>query len=133
MFNKKKQKDTKISELQKRLREFLLDTQSNHSYEYTLLLGCSPLSDELQGHEIDESDKRTERIAYLNKYLFAYSHTLSEATVDYYRASTGKDILPDEAWRQTRKLIDQVSLEVLLGAISQLVDMGLLEIPRSKR
>jgi hypothetical protein len=38
--------------------------------------------------------------------------------------------LPDTVWWDSRKLLEQVSVAALLGAISQLVDMGLLEIPK---
>jgi hypothetical protein len=134
MFWKPKHKEPSMKEISTRIRGFLLDTQTQNAYAYSLIMGCSPLSVELREHEEDESEKRIEKIAYLNQFLFAYAKTLSEATVEFHRkAAPEVEVIPDAAWKYTRKLLDQVTLSVLVGAISQLVDMGLLQIPRNKQ
>ena len=137
MFKKKKTKNKlSISEMTSRLRGFILDSQVQNGHELSVILGCSIISEELQEREEDESDKRLERIEYLIPLLYAYSHTLAEGAVELQRSNLPKPLkdIPDEIWWESRKMMEQVSLSVLLGSVSQLVDMGLLEVPkRSKR
>jgi hypothetical protein len=103
-------------------------------HELALVLGCSPISDEVAMMEEDESDRRVSDISILTPLLYAYAHALSEAAVEHQKNSLDpNDKIPKEVWATTRQLIEQVSISVLVGAIAQIVDIGLLKLPRKLR
>ena len=138
MAKKKKKKQitdpVSLSEVSTRLRGFLIDSQIQNAHELALILGCSPLSDEVREMEDDESDKRVERISHLVPLLFAQAHALAESSVEYQKANISKDIseLPSETWWESRKILEQIAMSALLGSVSQLVDMGFLKLPKKK-
>jgi len=121
-----------LADLSNRIRGFVLDSQIQDAHALSEILGCSMISDEVQEREEEESDKRVEKIAYLVPLLFAQVHLLSEGAVEYQKENLpeGLEDIPEEIWRESRKMMEQVSLSALMGSLSQLVDMGLLEIPR---
>lgn len=129
---KKPRADLTMAEISTRMRGFLLDSQINNAHEISLILGCAAESDELMEKEEEESEKRLERISHLIPLLYAHAQSLSQGAVEYQRSNlpTSMGKLPDTVWWDSRKLLEQVSVAALLGAISQLVDMGLLEIPK---
>jgi hypothetical protein len=135
MFKKKRPKDVTLGELNSRLRGYILDSQIQNGHELSVLLGCTSLSDEVAEREEEESDKRLERISYLVPLLYAYSHTLSEGAVEYQRQNLPAELkeLPDELWTASRRMMEQVTMSALMGAVSQLIDMGLLEVPRKMK
>jgi hypothetical protein len=122
-------------EINTRLRGFLLDSQINNAHEISLILGCAAQSEELAEKEEEETDKRLDRIAHLVPLLYAQAQALSNGAVEYQKANlpAGAGKIPDPIWWESRKLLEQVSVAALLGAVSQLVDMGLLEIPKRFR
>jgi hypothetical protein len=130
--NKKLGIDISLADLSNRIRGFVLDSQIQNANELSELLGCVVISDEVQEREEEESDKRVEKISYLVPLLFAQVHLLSEAAVEYQKETLPEELgeIPDDIWRESRKMMEQVSLSALMGSLSQLVDMGLLEIPR---
>ncbi|CAB4123931.1 hypothetical protein UFOVP45_64 [uncultured Caudovirales phage] len=133
MFKKKKKPPT-IGELTNRLRGFMLDSQIQNGNELAILLGCSPISDELLEREEEESEKRTDRIGYLTPLIYAFSHTLSEAAVEYQRENfEGAEKLPAEIWTASRRMLEQATISVMMGSLSQFVDMGLLNVPKEKK
>lgn len=137
MFKKRKPLKTEqtLTEIASRLRGFILDSQIQNGHELAVILGCSPLSDEVQEKEEEESDKRLEKIAHLIPLLYAQAHALSEGAVEYQKNNIpdGLKTFPNEIWLESRKMMEQVSLASLLGCISQLVDMGLVTIPKKKK
>lgn len=134
-FGKGKETELTTAELNSRVRGFLLDSQINNALEISAILGCGPISDEVAEKEEEESDKRVSKIAHLMPLLFAHCQSLSSGAVEFQRSSMpdGFPELPDEVWWDSRKLLEQVSTAALLGSISQLIDMGLLEIPKKYR
>lgn len=124
-----------LSELNSRVRGFVLDSQINNGHEISTILGCGNISDEVAEKEEEESDKRLERISHLMPILYSYSQSLSQGAVEYQRANLPEELmgLPDEMWWDSRKLLEQIATAALLGSVSQLVDMGLLEIPKRYR
>jgi hypothetical protein len=135
---KKKKKITdpvSLSEVTTRLRGFLIDSQIQNAHELAVILGCSPLSDEVKEMEEDESDKRVDRISHLVPLLFAQAHALAESSIEYQKSNLTKEIenLPNETWWESRKVLEQVAMSALLGSVSQLVDMGLLKLPKEKK
>jgi hypothetical protein len=133
MFRKRKQEPT-INDVMQRLRGFLLDSQIQNPHELSVLLGCTPLSDEVAEKEEQESDKRMERVAYLIPMLYAQAHSLAEASTEYERNSpdTPSEI-PAEVWAYNKKMLQEISMAALLGSVSQLVDMGLLKLPKGRK
>jgi len=136
-MKKRKNKDElTISEVSKRLRGFILDSQIQNAHELSVILGCTPLSEELQEKEEEESDNRVERIASLIPLMYAHAHVLAEGAVEYQRSNATSDVLknlPDEMWWESRKMMEQMALSVLLGSVSQLLDMGLITIPKKRK
>jgi hypothetical protein len=134
MFFKRKSKLPEISltEINSRLRSFIIDSQIQDGHELSVILGCSALSEELQIHEEQESDKRLDRIEHLVPLLYAFAHMLSEGATEFQRSNISEELknLPDEIWWESRKVMEQLSLSVLMGALSQLVDMGLVQLPK---
>jgi hypothetical protein len=141
MSKKKKKKNKKVtdpvslSEVTSRLRGFLIDSQIQNAHELAVILGCSPLSEELREMEEDESDKRVDRISHLVPLLFAQAHALAESSIEYQKSNITKDIdgLSSETWWESRKILEQVAMSALLGSVSQLVDMGFLKLPKGKK
>jgi hypothetical protein len=132
---KKSSQEVSIAEINARLRGFLLDSQINDAYEMSVILGCGHISHEVAEKEEEESDKRIEKISHLMPLIYAHSQALSQGTIEFQRTNMPENFpeLPDEVWWDSRKLMEQVSTAAMLGSISQLVDMGLLEIPKRYR
>lgn len=136
MFKRKKVvPDLTLAEINERLRGFVMDSQIQDGHELAVLLGCSVLSEELQLHEEQQSDERLERIAYLIPLMYAFAHTLAEGATEYQRVNVSDELkdLPETIWSESRKVMEQLSLSVLMGAVSQLIDMNLLEVPKHVR
>lgn len=134
MRRKKFRGELTLAEINNRIRGFLLDSQIQNAHELAVLAGCTPISDDVADREDEESDKRVEEIAHLIPILYAYSHTMAEAATEYQRANMKEAAkLPDEVWNFSRKLTEQISMSALLGAVSQLVDMGVLQTTTKKR
>lgn len=137
MFNKKKkqQETFTLAEVSSRLRGFILDSQVQNAHELSVILGCSAISDEVAEREEEESDKRVEKILHLMPLLYAHAHSLADGTVEYQRMKSEgklKDI-PEELWHESRTMMTNLAVSVLVGSISQLNDMGFIEIPRRKK
>jgi len=130
-------KELSINEVSERLRGFILDSQINNAHEIAVILGCAISSEEVMEKEEEESDKRVQRVSYLVPILYSQSHALAEGATEFQKvaASHLEDMpnLPEEIWIESRKLMEQVSLACSVGAISQLIDMGLLEIPKQRK
>jgi hypothetical protein len=67
-----------------------------------------------------------------------YSHALSEGAVEFQKSALKDQVenlsdIPDEIWLESRKLMEQVAVSAILGSVSQLVDIGLIEVPKVKR
>ena len=130
---KKKSKPVTMAEVSERMRGFILDSQLQNAHELAVYLGCSPLSNEVAEKEEQESDVRTERVGYLIPMLFAQAHVISEASVALQRTMITTEKVSEETWKHSRMLVEQITMSTLMGSVSQLVDMGLLEIPRKKK
>lgn len=131
---RRKRKVITLADVSSRLRGFILDSQINDAHELALVLGCSPISDEVALREEDESERRVSEISILTPLLYAFAHSLAEASVEHQKSTLADaDKVPDEIWMTSRRLIEQVAISVLLGSVSQLVDMKLLEVPRKLR
>lgn len=132
---RRKSGEISISELNMRLRGFLLDSQMNNAHEISVILGCGFISEEVAEKEEEESEKRVDRISHLTAFLQTYATSLAAGAVEFQRSQLSEELqdLPDEMWWESKKLMEQVSVAALLGSIAQLVDMGLLQIPKRYR
>jgi hypothetical protein len=135
MFFKKKNKNLTLLDINNRIRGFILDSQIQNAHELSVILGCSIISDEVQEREEEESDKRIEKISYLVPLLYAHVHLLAEGAVEYQKSTLPDELkdLPPEIWTESRKMMEQVALSTLVGSVSQLIDMGLIDIPRKHK
>lgn len=135
MFKKKKKPKLNLADMSGRIRGFILDSQINDAHELSVLLGCSTISDEVQQKEEKESDKRVDKISYLIPLLYSYSHLLAEGSVEFQKLNVVDELkgIPEEIWLESRNTMEQISISALMGSISQLIDMGLLEIPKEHR
>lgn len=134
MFRKRKLPPVTLADVSSRLRGFILDSQIQDGHELAMLLGCSPISDEVAMKEEQESDKRVARIGAMTPLLYAFAHALAEASIEHQKSNLdGAEKVPNEVWDYSRRLIEQVAISVLLGGVSQLVDMKFLEVPRKLR
>ena len=124
-----------MADMSARTRAFILDSQIQHGHEISVLLGCSYISDEGADHEEQESDKRVEKVNYLLPLLYAYAKTLADGTAEFQHTQLPEELaeIPDEVWLHSRKLLEEFAFSVLVGAVSQLIDMKLLLIPKDKR
>jgi hypothetical protein len=128
---KKKNRVPPMAEINNRIRGLIMDSQIQNSHEIAHILGLPAISDEIAEKEEQVSDDRVERIEYLIPILYAHAHTLAEASIEYQKSNVEDlDGLPKEMWVFGRKLLEQVSLSALIGSTSQLIDMGLLTIPK---
>jgi len=128
--------------LTSRIRGFILDSQAPSAHHMSLLLGLSPMSDEVAEHEEEDSDIRVSKIDHLLPVLFAFSTTMAEAAVAHQKAHIEDEAeddeesilshLPPEIWDATQGMFTTVSMNTLVGAVSQLVDMGFLEVKTPK-
>jgi hypothetical protein len=136
MFKKKKDNLPKtMTEVSARMREFILDSQIQNGHELAVILGAPRISEEVQEREEEESDKRVAKISHLVPLLYAQAHALAEGAVEYQRSNVSDELkkLPDEMWWESRKMMEQISVAVLVGSVSQLLELGLLELPKKKR
>lgn len=135
LFKKNKKKKFTMNDVTTRIRGFVLDSQIQNGHELSTILGCPPISDDVLEREEQDSDNRIEKISYLVPLLYAHVHLLAEGAIEYQKASIPEELadIPDEIWSESRKMMEQVSLSAIVGSVSQLVDMGLLEIPRKHK
>jgi hypothetical protein len=141
MFNRRKnikKAEALLGDISGRLRAFIFDSQIQEADALSVAIGCKPISPEVAEKEEQESDKRVQKIAYLLPLLYAHAHTISDGAMNYQRAALEKefdiaDQLDPEIWEYSKSLLEQLSLSTLIGSITQLVDMGLLQVPKDYR
>ncbi len=132
MFRKKKPADVTLSDVTARIRGYLYDSQVSDAEHISLILGCSAISEEVEDKEADESDYRVAQVQHLIPIMYAYAHAMAEGVVEHQREHLDEDDdvdveVPSAAWASTRKVFTQIAMNSLLGAVSQLVDMGYLK------
>lgn len=131
---RRKKKDTSpfsLSDLSQRLRGLILDSQLPGAYEISYELGASAISDEVAEREEQESDRRLDEISYLLPLLYSFSKTLVEGAITIQKQTlSGAEKIPQEVWEQNQRTMESVTLATLMGSVSQLVDMGLLLVPK---
>lgn len=137
-MSRKFKRDATIAGMVSRIRGFILDSQVEHSDHIIELLIGVVMSDDVADREAEESDVRTDRIRQLIPILYLFANSMAEGLVQHQRAhvdsddeddeyeSGGKD-LPEEAWKATERVFAEIAFSTAVGAVSQLLDMGLIE------
>lgn len=129
MFGKKKSKKSmEPVNVENHIREFLLDCQIPEANEIALALGSTVISDELLEKEEFESDRRIAPIVHLYPLLQSYAALVSEGIVLTQKADEETAEIPDAFWELTRKLLEMVSFNILVGTIAQLHEMELIKV-----
>ena len=145
MWPKKKGKKPKfanittVSQIKLHLREFLLDSQIQNAIEVSEKMGCAVVSDEVLDHEMDMSEARIEAIQHLLPLLYGYAAVMSEAFVDSLVENV-QDVESKEMAtamaklaHSTQHVVEDVMTNLLMGAVSQLVDLELLKLNGKKK
>jgi hypothetical protein len=130
---------TSIKQVKTHVREFILDSQIPDGDLVSVDLGCSPISDEVLEREEQESDNRVERIAFLIPLLYGYAALFSEAFVHTLRPPKSITEDPelsklfDKMTAETKKIFEESMAHLLVGSVSQMIDLGLLQLPKGKK
>jgi hypothetical protein len=141
MFKKKpKYKSiTSVKQIKGHLREFILDSQIPDADEVSSRLGCPPISDEVLEREEDESEIRIERISFLIPLLYGYGKLFSEVFAESIAGSKPKKGSPVSDHPSamvtpvTMGTLEEIMSHLLIGSVSQMVDLGLLQLPKGKK
>lgn len=122
-----------LPELTSRIRSFIYDSQLPEAEEVISYLGMPDISDDVLEREYEASEERVAEISHLIPLLYAFAHTMAEGITEYQKAELDEeDLLPDSAWVMTRKVFTQVSVSTLVGALSQMVDLGIIKVATRK-
>lgn len=141
LFKKKKPKYksiTNVKQIKAHLREFILDSQIPDADEISSRLGCTPLSDELLEREEEESDRRVDEISHLIPLLYGYATLFSEAFVSTLPL-TVEELSPElkkfreHVVQSTKHQMEELMAHLLMGSVSQMNDLGLIQLPKRKR
>lgn len=135
MINKKRpEKDwPSVKDLKNSLRGFILDSQIEAPHELAVLLGCSNISEDVAEMEEEASDLRVIRVKYLSPFIIFFAKSLAEAIIESQRQDDEANEIPTEVWTNTKRLLEHTSTSAILGSITQMVDLGLLEIPKRRK
>jgi hypothetical protein len=133
-MRKRSKESISINEMSNRLRGFVMDTQMNNGHEIAVRLGCAAISDEVAEREEQDSDERVSRIAYLMPLIFVQARAVAEGAIEFQKTSMpNAEKVPAEVWANSRKMMEHIAMSTVIGSLSQLVDMHLLEVPRKLR
>ena len=127
-------KNAAVQLVKTKIREFLYDTQVEDAEHMSELMGCTPISDDVQDREITESETRVEQISHLIPLSYTFCLIFSEAVTKHEAAH--KDEIDKEQMlliSATAKLIMGTALPVVIATLSQLVDLGLLKVTKNSR
>lgn len=142
MFFKKKKPpeldaDMLMAEIMYRMRGMFLDSQLEDAFALSVIAGASYVSDEVAERERQDSDKRFKKVEYLMPLIVAQTYQIAKATTELRKTQLGPEAreAPDEYWEYYFSRSHQIAISSVIGAICQLVDIGLISlgpiIPRS--
>lgn len=130
---------TNVTQIKLHLREFLLDSQIPNAIEVSEKMGCALVSDEVLDHEMDMSEARIEAIQHLIPLFFGYAAVMAEAFVDSLLDNVSESESKEMATAMsklahgTQHVMEDVMTNLLMGAVSQLVDLELLKLHGKKK
>jgi hypothetical protein len=132
-WKKKPQKSVQSVNVENHIREFLFDCQIPEANVIALALGSPHISRELIEKEETESDRRVAPIEPLFPLLEAYATLISEGVIAAQKNDADVESVPESFWLLTRKLLEMVSLNILVGTLSQLNEMDFIEVHNVKK
>jgi len=142
-FKKKKplelDEDRLMAEIMYRIRSMFLDSQLDDAFALSVIAGASYVSDEIAEKEQQDSDARVAKIAYLMPLIVAQTYQIAKATTELHKTKMGSEAndAPEEYWEFYFARTHQLTMAAVTGAISQMVDIGLLSLgpikPRSMK
>lgn len=124
-----------FADIKTRIREFILDTKIPNGHDVADSLGCVPISDEVAEKEEQESDKRVESVDYLVTLIYGYASLFAGAVIDFSEFDE-EDIpapmakIMGQLELATKAMLEDNLAHFTLGALSQMVDLKLLTIPK---
>jgi hypothetical protein len=122
-----------LGSIKAKIREFLYDTQLEEAEHMAELMGCSPISDDLFDREMSESELRVEKIKYLVPLAYALTTTLSDAFVRHEIAHDEEKAKDARQAALMKTLIMSTSFPAVVGALSQMVDLGVIKTVNPKK
>lgn len=148
LFKKKKKPKyatiTSPQQIKAYIREFLFDTQLPDAYEASEILGCPPISIDVQEKYEEESEVRVERISHIIPLLYGYAAMFATATADLAPHAFIDTDIDDKANplaakllgaldQTTKKMLEDSMSHLLVGAVSQLVDLEFVTLNGKKK
>ncbi len=143
IFKKKKKPKyasiTSPQQIKAHIREFMFDTGIPDAYEASEVLGCPPISVDVQQKYEDESELRVERISALIPLLYGYAAMFAQATADSapHAISEVDDKMAAKLLQvldqTTKKMLEDSMSHLLIGAVSQLVDLEFITLNGKKK
>jgi hypothetical protein len=138
IFKRKKKHKSAVgnfADVKTRIREFVLDTKVPNGHDMADALGCVPISDEIAEKEEQESDKRVESIDYLVPLIYGYASLFASVIIDFSELDEGDIPAPmakimDQLESATKEMLENNLAHFTLGAVSQMVDLKLLTVPK---
>lgn len=128
-FKKKRKSHARRTiDIDSHIRELLFDCQFPEANEIAIALGSPQISDEVIEKEEEESDRRVDEIRYLFPLLESYASLVAEGVVAVQQKDPEVSEIPERFWKITRKLLTMVSFSLLVGALSQLNELELIEV-----
>lgn len=127
-FKKKRNTYKHPIDIDAHIRELLFDCQFPEANQIAILLGSPSISDEIIEKEEEESDRRVEPLNHLFPILDSYATLVAEGVVALQKLDPDVNDLPERFWNITTRLLKMVSFSVLVGTLSQLNEMNLIEV-----
>ena len=136
---RKFKRDVSLQGIVSRIKEFILDSQVEN-YEHIIeMLSGNPMSEDVAQREFEESNIRTERVKHLAPLLYLFANSMAEGLVEHQRAhleETEEDVeeeLTEKMWNATQRVFAEIAFTTTVGAVSQLLDMGLINTSKKRR
>ena len=122
-----------LQDVYSRVRGFILDSQIDDPHEIAVVLGCPKISEDVAEMEEEASENRVEQIAHLSPFIIFFAKTIAEGLVETQRIEDTQNEIPKEVWLNTKRLVEHTAVSALMGALPQLIELRLLEIPKRRR
>lgn len=127
------EKDLITGSIKAKIREFLYDTQMEEAEHMAELMGCTPISDDLFDREVNESEKRVDKIEMLIPLAYAFVSTFSEAVIKHEMAHDEEKSKTPAQVHTMRNLIMSTSFPAIVATLSQMVDLGVIDVTVQKK
>jgi hypothetical protein len=133
-------KDVSLHGIVSRIKGFILDSQVEN-YEHIIeMLSGNPMSEDVAQREFEESNIRTERVKHLAPLLYLFANSMAEGLVEHQRAHLEEaedeeveEELTEKMWNATERVFAEIAFTTTVGAVSQLLDMGLISTSKKRR